>query len=84
MCADDNKGVDLVYEEDSPCKSYHCTISYSESISPLCDLENRLLVTEEKIVKVLMRVDGSHKFIEDIMWKNLDGGETKRSCKGNQ
>ena len=46
---DDNEGVDLVYEEDSPRKSYHCTISYSESISPLCDLEKKLLVTEEKI-----------------------------------
>jgi hypothetical protein len=46
---DDNKGVDWVYE-DSPHESYHCTISYSESIISLHDLENELLVTEEKIV----------------------------------
>jgi hypothetical protein len=79
------EGVDLgderrsknLYEEDSS----HYTSSSNESIDPLCDiphhvdeitlheLENRLLVTEEKIVQVLTRVDGAHKFIEDLMWK---------------
>jgi hypothetical protein len=36
----------------------------------LDDLERRLLVVEEQIVQVLMRADGSHKYIEDLMWKN--------------
>jgi hypothetical protein len=35
----------------------------------LCDLEDRLLVTEEKIVQVLTREDGAHKFIEYIIGK---------------
>jgi hypothetical protein len=47
---DDNEGADLVYEEDSPCEFYHCTVSYSDSVNPLHDLENKLLVTEEQIV----------------------------------
>jgi hypothetical protein len=66
---DENEGVDLVYEEDSKRESYDCIVSHSDSVSPFCDLENRLLLTEEKIVQVLMRADGVHKFIEDIMWK---------------
>jgi hypothetical protein len=32
-------------------------------------LEDQLLVKEEHIVQVLMRTDGAHKFIEDLMWK---------------
>jgi hypothetical protein len=32
-------------------------------------LEDRLLVKGEKIVQVLTRADGTHKFIEDLMWK---------------
>jgi len=35
----------------------------------LQDLENQLLVTEDQIVQVLTRVDGAHKFIEDLMWR---------------
>jgi hypothetical protein len=35
----------------------------------LQDLENRLLVTEEKIMQVLTRVDGAHKFIEYLRWR---------------
>jgi hypothetical protein len=35
----------------------------------LQDLKDQLSVKEEKIVQVLMMVDGAHKFIEDIMWK---------------
>jgi hypothetical protein len=81
----DNEGVDLVdenrseilYEEDSPRESHHCTISSSESVDnphhvdeiTSRGLEDRLLVTEEQIVQVLMREDGAHKFIEDLMWK---------------
>jgi hypothetical protein len=33
------------------------------------DLKDQLLVIEEKIVQVLTREDGAHKFIEGIMWK---------------
>jgi hypothetical protein len=71
---DENK-LEILYEEDSPCESHHCTISSSESVGPLCDnphhvdemtlreLENRILVIEEKIVQMLMRTDGAHNFI---------------------
>jgi len=67
-----------MHEEGSP----HCTTSSIELTDSLYDiphhvdektlddLERRLLVVEEQIVQVLMRADGSHKFIEDLMWKN--------------
>jgi hypothetical protein len=32
---------------------------------------------EEKIVQVLTRVDGSHRFIGDLMWKNHMEGRQK-------
>jgi hypothetical protein len=77
---DENRS-EILYEDDSPHESHHCMVSSSESVGPLCDsprhvdeitlhdLEDRLLVTEEQIVQVLMRADGAHKFIEDLMWK---------------
>jgi hypothetical protein len=46
-----------------------CDIPHHVDEITLHDLENRLLVTEEKIVQVLTREDGAHKFIEDLMWK---------------
>jgi hypothetical protein len=33
-------------------------------------LKDRLLVYEEKIVQVLTREDGAHKFIEDLVSKD--------------
>jgi hypothetical protein len=83
----------ILYEEDSPCEAHHCTISSSESVGPLCDspchvdeitlcdLENRLLVTEEQIVQVLTRADGAHKFIEDLMWKTQLEERQKGNCR---
>ena len=35
----------------------------------LRDLEDRLLVTEDRITQVLTRTDGAHRFIEDLMWR---------------
>jgi hypothetical protein len=82
---DDNEGDELVdeilYEDDIPHESHHCTVSSSEPFSPLCDspchvdeitlheLENQLSVTEDKIVHLLTRIDGAHKFVQDLMWK---------------
>jgi hypothetical protein len=40
------------------------------------------LVTEEKIVQVLTRVNGAHKFIEDLMWKDLMEERQKRFVDG--
>jgi hypothetical protein len=39
--------------------------------SPLAlhGLEDQLLVTEEKIVQVLTRENGAHRFIEALIWK---------------
>ena len=36
---------------------------------PLCDLESQLLVTEENMLQVFVRLDCGHKLIEDIMWR---------------
>ena len=33
------------------------------------DLEDCLLVTEDQITSVLTRIDGAHRFIEDLMWR---------------
>jgi hypothetical protein len=77
----EEKKLEILYEENSPRESHHFTVSSSELVGPLCDiphnvdemtlleLENRLLVTEEKIVQMLMRTDVTHKFIEYLMWK---------------
>jgi hypothetical protein len=35
----------------------------------LRDLEDRLLVTEDRITRVLTRTDGARRFIEDLMWR---------------
>jgi len=71
----------ILYGDDCPDESCHCTISSIESVGSLCDsplhgdeitlrdLESQVLLTEEQIVQVLMRADGTHKFIEDLMWK---------------
>jgi hypothetical protein len=40
---------------------------YEERPSTVQDLKDQLLVIEEKIVQVLTREDGSHKFIKGIM-----------------
>jgi hypothetical protein len=50
---------------DSPCHYDE----YEERPLAVQDLKDQLLVTEEKIVQGLTRVDGAHKFIEDIIWK---------------
>jgi len=66
---DDNEGDEFVdkilYEGDSPHESHHYTVSSSESVGFLCDnpfhvdeitlheLENHLLVTEEKLYRCL-------------------------------
>jgi hypothetical protein len=39
-------------------------------IAPRQSLEDQLLDKEEQIVQVLVRVDGTHKIIEDIMCKD--------------
>jgi len=39
-------------------------------IVPRQSLEDQLLDKKEKIVQVLTREDGTHKFIEDLMWKD--------------
>jgi hypothetical protein len=41
-----------------------------DMIVPRQSLEDQLLVKEEQIVQVLTREDGTHKFIEDLMWKD--------------
>ena len=33
------------------------------------DFEIQLLVTEEKILQVLSRANGVHKFVEEILWR---------------
>jgi hypothetical protein len=35
----------------------------------LRDLEDRLLVIEDRITQVLTRTDGARRFIEDLMWR---------------
>ena len=60
-----------LYEDDDPHKSVGplCDILHCVDEMTLRDMESELLVTEEKLVQVLSRADGDHKFIEDIMWK---------------
>jgi hypothetical protein len=77
----DNILSDESKSENPLCDNPHHVDEIEQRPLALHDLEDRLLVTEEKIVQVLTREDGAHKFIEDLIWKNLDGGETKRSCR---
>jgi hypothetical protein len=33
------------------------------------DLEDHLLMTENQITQVLTRINGAHRFFEDLMWR---------------
>jgi hypothetical protein len=62
----------LIYEnksEDILCDiPYHLDETEKNPLT-LCDLEDQLLVTEEKIVQVLTREDGDNRFIKYLIWK---------------
>jgi hypothetical protein len=45
-------------------------------------LKDQLLFIEEKIVQVLRRVNGAHKFIEGIMWKTKMEERQKEVASG--
>jgi hypothetical protein len=60
---DENKSENLLC--DNP---YHLD-EIEQSPLALHDLEDQLLVTKEKIVQVLTREDGAHRFIETLIWK---------------
>jgi hypothetical protein len=62
---------DSILIDENKSENIMCDIPVHVVERPLvlCYLEDRLLVIEEKSVQVLTRVDSSHKFIEDIIWK---------------
>jgi hypothetical protein len=51
--------------ENLVCDNTHHVDEIEKIPLTLSDLEDRLLVTEERIVQVLTRVNGSHKFMEE-------------------
>jgi len=55
--------------ENPLCDSQHHVDEIEQTPIALHDLEDRLLVTKEKIVPVLTTADGAHKFIEDFAGK---------------
>jgi hypothetical protein len=55
-------------EDSTPYLSYYANDD-EDVIVPQQGLEDQLLVKKEQIVQVLTRVDGTHNFIEDLMWK---------------
>jgi hypothetical protein len=57
------------HDEDSTPYLIYDVDDEEDMIAPQQGLEDQLLVKEEQIVQVLTRADGTHKFIEDLMWK---------------
>jgi hypothetical protein len=45
-------------------------------------LKDQLLVSKEKIVQVLTRVYGAHKFVEGVIWKTQMEERQKRVVGG--
>jgi hypothetical protein len=58
-----------MHDEDSTPYLIYDVDDEEDVIVPRQGLEDQLLVKEEQIVQVLTREDGTHKFIEDLMWK---------------
>jgi hypothetical protein len=61
--------IDESKSENLLCDNPYHLDEIEQSPLALCDLEDQLLVTKEKIVQVLTREDGAHRFIEALIWK---------------
>ena len=72
----ENESGNLMYDSPYPLSEFEL-----KSLA-LQDLNDRLLVTKERVVKVLTRTDDFHNFIEDLMWKTQIDERQKGNANG--